>query len=317
MCKFSIIIAIYNNGEYLKNRCLSSLKKSSMFEDIELILIDDGSTDINTINIIKELESEYKNIKTFFFNDGGSGSASRPRNCGIKLSTTDYITYLDPDNEAYDDNYKKLYDEISSNSLDMVVGNILFRDDESDVLNDYYSKFLSVNKNQSICFNGKQTLYSMEFMVQSIQATMVKKSVILENNLNMVCQGAGEDTLFFYELIINSKSTKVINDIIHIYHLYTKGSVTNTINKYYFKKHLLVEKSKRKFLNDTQLLDAYLDIMHENYFIIWIFDKLKKVDRNENIEDCKKYIDEIYYIYKDVWEIKNPTLIEYVKDRNL
>ena len=63
-------------------------------------LIDDGSTDENTIKIINKLANRYDNVKTFFFGDGGSGSAARPRNKGVEISTEPYITYLDPDNEA-------------------------------------------------------------------------------------------------------------------------------------------------------------------------------------------------------------------------
>ena len=49
--KLSIIIPIYNNGKYLRDRCISSLKKSSIFNDMEILLIDDGSTDYETIDI--------------------------------------------------------------------------------------------------------------------------------------------------------------------------------------------------------------------------------------------------------------------------
>ena len=53
--KISIIVAIYNNGYYLKNKCFTSLKESSIFEDLEMILVDDCSDDEETIEIIKEL----------------------------------------------------------------------------------------------------------------------------------------------------------------------------------------------------------------------------------------------------------------------
>lgn len=121
--RLSIIIPIYNNGKYLRDRCIKSLIKSSIFENMEILLIDDGSTDNETIKIVEKLGIEYENIKTYYFEKGGSGSPSRPRNKGIELSTCDYITYLDPDNEAINDGYYQLYKELKDNEFDIVLGN--------------------------------------------------------------------------------------------------------------------------------------------------------------------------------------------------
>ena len=67
---------------------------------MEILLIDDGSTDEETINTISDIKNKYTNVRTYSFTDGGSGTASRPRNKGIELATAKYVTYLDPDNEA-------------------------------------------------------------------------------------------------------------------------------------------------------------------------------------------------------------------------
>ena len=76
---------------------------------MELIFIDDGSTNQSCINTIKILENKYSNVKTYFFEPGGSGSASRARNKGVYLSSSKYICYLDPDNEAIGDGYYELF----------------------------------------------------------------------------------------------------------------------------------------------------------------------------------------------------------------
>jgi len=80
--KVSVIVPIHNNGKYLKYKCFRSLKMLSRYEDMEIIFIDDGSTDLETIRIINDIllsnkEIVYKHYET------GSGSASRPRNEGI------------------------------------------------------------------------------------------------------------------------------------------------------------------------------------------------------------------------------------------
>ena len=76
--------------------------------------------------IIKRIEEEHDNVKTYYFNDGGSGSASRPRNKGAELASAPFITYLDPDNEAVNDGYATLLQVLTDDStLDMAIGNML------------------------------------------------------------------------------------------------------------------------------------------------------------------------------------------------
>src|SRR5699024_2187091 len=116
--KLSVIVPIHNNGKYLKYKCFSSLKRLKCFNDLEIIFVDDGSTDKETLRIIEDIRSTHDIVYKRF--ETGSGSASRPRNEGVYLATTDLITYLDPDNEAVDDGYSILLNEIHSDSeLDM------------------------------------------------------------------------------------------------------------------------------------------------------------------------------------------------------
>jgi glycosyltransferase involved in cell wall biosynthesis len=86
---FSIIICTFNRASLLK-RALRSLKKQS-FQDFEVILVDDGSTDA-TKNVVKK----YKNVKYFFIKKSG---LVKSRNFGVSKSTGKYITFLDSDDE--------------------------------------------------------------------------------------------------------------------------------------------------------------------------------------------------------------------------
>src|SRR5699024_1528842 len=94
--KLSVIVPIHNNGKYLKYKCFSSLKRLKCFNDLEIIFVDDGSTDNETIRIIEDIKSTHDIVYKRF--ETGSGSASRPRNEGVHLATTNLITYLDRDN---------------------------------------------------------------------------------------------------------------------------------------------------------------------------------------------------------------------------
>jgi hypothetical protein len=103
----SVIVPVYNNGRFLTGKCFPSIRSNEMWPAIEVLLVDDGSTDQDTILACQRLAREYPdNIKTYFFSQGGSGSASRPRNKGVELAGANLVSFLDPDNElalgAYD-----------------------------------------------------------------------------------------------------------------------------------------------------------------------------------------------------------------------
>ncbi|WP_146024901.1 hypothetical protein, partial [Pseudomonas sp. FW305-BF6] len=75
--------------------------------------------------------------------------------------------------------------------------------------------------------NTTKILVDSAFKVASIQALIAKKSLITENNILMVEGAAGEDSLFFEELVTYSNKIKLVNEDIHIYYAEVEGSVVN------------------------------------------------------------------------------------------
>lgn len=312
--KFSVIIATYNNGKHLINKCFNSLRRSSMFNEMEVIIVDDGSTDNETQEIVKYLERNYSNVKTFLFNDGGSGTASRPRNTGVEISTTDYITFLDPDNEAVNDGYAKLYKELTTNNVDMVVGNMLKVDKTNVSKFDYYKTVLAYNsdKTDTIKDDKKEYLIRSFFKGMSIQALLVKKSIIEENNLKQVVGAVGQDTLFFYELLTNCSKVKAINLDIHIYYAAVEGSTVNSISKKYFSRAFKIEKAKYEFYKKNDLLEIYLNTRFEYYFKNWYMQKLKKVIKEDEIE-CIENVKEIFKLYTTIENTEDENIKEFIQ----
>ncbi|MDC4240151.1 MULTISPECIES: glycosyltransferase [Clostridium] len=298
--KLSIIIPTYNNGNHLLNKCFNSLKKSSIFNDMEIIIVDDGSTNVNTINIVKNIEEKYSNVITYFFNDGGSGSASRPRNKGVEIATTEYITFLDPDNEAVNDGYRKLYDVLISNDVDMVIGNMLKVDLKPVMLNYYNTMILYNDKKDILSGDKRKYLMDTKFKGMSIQALLVKRDIIEKNNLEQVIGAVGQDTLFFYELLLNCNKVKAINETIHIYYAAVEGSTVNNISKRYFEKAYKIEMAKYKFFKNNNLLKNYLEKRYEFYYKNWYMAKLDKC-KDEEKEECRSIVRDLFKIYeKDI-----------------
>lgn len=297
--KFTVIIPVYNNGQHLYGKCFMSLRRSSMFDEMEILIIDDGSTDQETLMIIDRLERFYDNISVYKYCDGGSGSASRPRNKGIELASTDYVTFLDPDNEAVNDGYAKLYRILVDEQYDMAVGNMLKVDTAEHEFNYYRDVAYYQGKVEFTDLDAKDYLDSTFFKAQSIQALMVKKTIIQEHNLEMVLGAVGQDTLYFHELVVHVNSLKIVNDIIHIYYAGVNGSTVNNITKKTFEKYVTLEKSRLDFLKKHNLLNIYMDKRFNYYFVNWYFKKLDLVNEEDFIPAVTQ-LNEIYEMYKNV-----------------
>ena len=85
MAKISVIVPIYNDDRYL-HECLDSIINQT-FEDIEIICVNDGSTD-ESLNILKQYESRDCRVKVISQENKGVGAA---RNAGIKIAGGEYI----------------------------------------------------------------------------------------------------------------------------------------------------------------------------------------------------------------------------------
>ncbi|MCK1975515.1 glycosyltransferase [Jeotgalicoccus huakuii] len=298
--KVSVIVPIHNNGKYLKYKCFRSLKSLSRFNEMEIIFIDDGSTDFETLRIIDDIISSNDGI-VFKRYENGSGSASRPRNEGVYLASTNLITYLDPDNETIDDGHSTLLTEmLNDESLDMVVGNIVREDNNKRNAIKYSTKVQNAIKSD-IIEDTKETLIKTNLTVQSIQGLIVKKNIIINNDIIMVEGAAGQDTLYFQELILNCENVKVVDHMIHSYYAYVEGSVTNTVTHRFFEKFYKVEQERIKFLVKEDLIDHYMKIKFNFYFKKWYFTKFLQVDdydKEKSLSFLKKIVS-LYHDYED------------------
>lgn len=92
--KVSVIIPTYNRANLLPRAIQSVLNQT--FQDFELIVVDDGSTD-NTKKIVAEFQKKDRRIKYIW--QENSGGASKPINTGLKVSQGEYIAFLEDDDE--------------------------------------------------------------------------------------------------------------------------------------------------------------------------------------------------------------------------
>lgn len=108
----SIIIPIYNTEKYL-NKCINSIITQS-YKNIEVLLINDGSTESKNINICENFLELDDRIRFYSKDNGG---ASETRNYGIKKARGKYIIFIDSDDWIEKDTIKLLKENIENNDL--------------------------------------------------------------------------------------------------------------------------------------------------------------------------------------------------------
>lgn len=120
MCKVSIIIPVYNTEKYLK-KCLDSVQNQTL-QDIEVICVDDGSTD-GSCRIIDEYVQKDNRFRVIHKDNGGLVSA---RKAGARIVSGQYIGYVDSDDWIEPEMFESLYGTAVQNDADMVSSGYIF-----------------------------------------------------------------------------------------------------------------------------------------------------------------------------------------------
>ena len=226
--KVSIIIPVYGVEKYI-SKCLESLVNQTL-NDIEIIVVNDGTKD-NSQKIIDKYVKKYPDkIKSYIKENGGQGSA---RNYGLKKATGEYIGYVDSDDFVEKDMYKKLYNKAKENNYDIVVcGNY-------NVSEDYQ------NKNIDAFINNYNTdLENIFFGKMAVWNKIYKRDILIKNKLEFKEKVWYEDLAFTLKAIMNSNTFAFIDEPLYDY-LIREGSTMNNSN---VKRNL-------------EILDAFNDIL--------------------------------------------------------
>lgn len=132
MYKISIIIPVYNAGQYIEE-CMASLKKQTIgFENLEVIMADDRSTD-NSREKMERYAQQYENVTCIYLSEN-SGAAGKPRNEAMKLASAEYMMFLDPDDIYFENACEILLNEMEQKQVDLVSGYFTTFDDTDGIL---------------------------------------------------------------------------------------------------------------------------------------------------------------------------------------
>ena len=133
--QFTVVSAVYNVEKYLDEYFDSIVKQSLNFKKhIQIILVDDGSTD-HSAEIIKRWQAKFpQNIHYFYKENGGQASA---RNLGLQHVKTEWVTFIDPDDFVSSDYFYKTDNFLSNNANISIVGcPLVFYFEDKDMVKD-------------------------------------------------------------------------------------------------------------------------------------------------------------------------------------
>lgn len=273
--RVSVIIPIYNSENTIIN-CVKSLMNQT-YEDIEIILVNDGSTD-NSEKKCKKLLKVDNRIKYIFKKNGGVSSA---RNIGIKNATSRWILFVDSDDTIDDDLVEKL---MAKNNGDNLVGAKIKKIFPSSVVSPDYRKEYSTKEfminitdgkifggiagylfdKSSVPFFDQQTAYMEDTIFMLNYLKNIKKIEFVDSYYNYIFSSTSITNTYDIDKIernIKSMyySINVINDIINSYNL-------NLLEKLNLKKIYILEAEIAK-INNISSLKFILKIDEVNFII--------------------------------------------------
>jgi len=305
--ELTVVVPVYNNGPHLKFKCFESLRRSTSFERSEILLVDDGSSDPETQWILRDLERRYSNVRLFQFPVGGSGSASRPRNKGLELARTPYITYLDPDNEQTNDGFAFLLDKVKQRDLHFAIGNIVrFKSRRAPVNNFGVLRHVVDKESGEVQENA---LSSANYQPMSIQALVARTDWLRGLGIYQPLGAVGQDSYFFQQMLYHASKVGIYPLAIHTYYAAISGSTVNSISPRFYEKYLPLEEDRAAWLKSVGLLEDYNHRRLEKFVKGWYVKKLALVAPEER-EYATELIHRLVAFYeKTEWE--DPELVEF------
>lgn len=242
----SVIVPIYNSEDTIKRGIKCLLNQT--FKNIEIILINDGSTDNSGI-ICDQLARENNNIKVIHKENEGAGSA---RNEGIKISLGKYLLFYDIDDLLSPNMLKVLYEKAIEKDYDLVICSHKDVHIESDIIT--VKRENQIEESDLLNSNKARKSYIQfhsQGIIQAPWAKLYKTSIIKDNNLYFPDLRRCQDIIFninYYQYI-----SKVCTLKESYYYYYTPNS------EFYLNKF------PRDMFDILKYVNSYIKMMLESW----------------------------------------------------
>ena len=281
----SIIVPVYNVELYLK-RCVESIINQS-YKNLEIILVDDGSTD-NSSSICDELKNSDERIRVIHKKNGGLSDA---RNVGIEIAKGDYIGFVDSDDWIEPDMFENLKLEMENSGACLAVTGINRIYDNGYSVNQFTREKIQIYEGKDIIKHYlEQNFFSTAAWDKLYRKELFEKRRFPVGKLF-------EDAPVIYDILCNIK--KVVNIGKPHYHYFQRANSIcglsfseRKMDHYYFSKDIW-----------RDALVRYPDLKKQaNIFLgCKLCELIFSIEESTNRVDFKKYKKMIYKDFKKVW----------------
>lgn len=273
----SVIIPVYNVENYIA-KCLDSVLQQCN-DTVEIICVNDDSPD-GSRKVIADYLTKYKNIKCINRPNGGLSAA---RNTGIKHAKGEYILFLDSDDFLAENVIGKMYKQIETERLDMLLGNIQWVYENDKIVKEkQITQVLGTVQFGEDCFN---TLIETDYYVPMAYNAMCRRDFLIENNLYFREGYVYEDEMWMPEALLKAKRVNGFKEY-HYNYFQRENTITSSkpseykLNCLLFAARFLIELSENLNINTKANLWV-------RSFIIWGLYSKNKKNKNINVVDAR------------------------------
>lgn len=289
MPQISIIMPVYNVSKLAK-RCLESLINQSV-KDIEIIIINDGSTDDSEQYLLPYLDdARIKYIKNE--ENKGLGNA---RNKGILYCTGEYIAFVDSDDWIDLDLYKVMLKCANNTFSDIVICGVQNEHENYVCSTERYVYPYPNDLSRDTAIRLLSRSESNNYMISPVVWNKIyKRELLLDNNIYFLDNSYWEDNLFSFQVFTKANMVSLATGV--NYHYYQREmSITNTFSKKHIDDLIAAFKILKSYLEENSIYTKYRKEFC-SYFDRAILSLLEMLFKNEpSVNVQKKYIS---YLFK-------------------
>lgn len=285
MIKVSIIVPVYNAEQYLQE-CVDSILHQTI-SDIELLLVDDGSTDSSPA-LCDQYAAQDIRVKAIHKPNGRAASA---RNAGLRAASGEYIAFVDADDWVSPDMYEKM---LKADADVVLCDYVRFQNDEElpftqpNIAAGFYDKGQMREK-----IYPHLVMDGIEYPITiSNWVMLIKRNVIIKNQLSYREDiHISEDAPFGSEVLYCANSFAYLKGE-HFYHYRTReGSASKTYQPWWWESSLKINEETENFFSKCTDYDFTQQIKSNMFYlaraeIYYILNdgRLSKREQNEKIK---------------------------------
>lgn len=236
--KISVIVPVFQAEQYL-DECLQSILQQTQ-PNIEIILIDDGSTDASGA-ICDRYAKIHSNIKVLHKENAGLTAAWKS---GITLSVGEYIGFVDSDDWIASDMYESLYREAQKTDADIVCCGIrhIFENhthaDWNDQMNFPKEVYTQEEMQTEVypCFINDGSFMGRGLQPNRVSKLVRRKLVLANMHLCDERVTVGEDYQFSFAMFLDAKRVAILKDYLPYYYRINEQSMTGQYDSAYMDK---------------------------------------------------------------------------------